>query len=122
MPPWLTPFTDLGGWAAMITALALLIKNKAEITAIREQLHPDHGTSMADAVNRTEATADSITAQLSDQGETLDDLAGKVESLDHRIGHEVGELRRDTADLRHDANIIHEDHASRLRHIEAGGH
>lgn len=122
MPPWLAPLTDLGGWAAIIGAIALLLKNKAELAGIREQLHPDHGSSMADAVNRTEAAAGGITAQLADQGETLDNLADKVESLDHRIGHEVGELRRDTADLRHDANIIHQDHASRLRHIEAGGH
>lgn len=122
MPWWPTiadNITDLAGWAAVLTAVALLLRNKAETAAALAELKPDHGTSVKDSVNRIEALVREQGTQLEDQaadikahGATLDRLGDQLASLDHRLGHEIG-------DLRHDANIIHEDHASRLRQLEA---
>lgn len=97
----LSSLGGLGGLAAALTAARALRRRDDDMTAVRAAVEPNHGGSMADAVARIEA---------------------RVESLDHRIGHEMGDMRR-TADATHAAQAaVTADLAARVRHLEHNHH
>ena len=84
----------LGGIGAIITSTAALL----EARRTRANTEPNHGSSLADAVARTETTIAGI----------RDDMR----SLDHRLGYELGEVRRM-------ADREHADYDARIRRLEA---
>lgn len=84
----------LGGAGAIITGIAAL----REARRVRTSVEPNHGSSLADAARRTEAA--------------IAEIRDDVRSLDHRLGYELGEIRR-TADL------DRADYDARLRALEA---
>lgn len=90
----ITALGGLTGAGAIITSTAALL----EARRVRASVEPNHGDSMADAVRRIEAS--------------VDDLRDDMRSLDHRLGHELGEVKRV-------ADREHADHAERLRALEA---
>lgn len=100
----LSSLGGLGGLAAAITAVCALRRRDDDMSAVRAAVEPNHGSSLADSMRRTEAQVMTLTS--------------RVESLDHRIGHEMGDMRRaaDATHAGHDA--IHADHAARIRHLE----
>lgn len=84
----------LGGLGALVTGVASLM----EARRVRSSVEPNHGSSLADSVRRTEVAI----------AEIRDDMR----SLDHRLGHELGEVRRA-------ADREHADYDARLRALEA---
>lgn len=104
MPPWLHELLGLAnsaggmaGLAAIVTALGTLRRQEKGMAAVRAELEPNHGSSMKDAMGRIE--------------KQLYTLSDRVESLDHRLGHEIGDMRRS-------ADTAHADLAARIRHLE----
>lgn len=87
----------LGGIGAIITSSAALL----EARRTRTSVEPNHGSSLADAAHRTEAA--------------IAEIRDDVRSLDHRLGYELGEIRR-TADL------DRADYDARIRRLEARRH
>lgn len=81
----------LGGIGAIITSTAALL----EARRTRANTEPNHGSSMADAIHRIEATQARYGAQIDG------------------IGHEIADLRR-TRDREH------ADYDARIRRLEAG--
>lgn len=84
----------LGGLGALVTGVASLL----EARRVRSSVEPNHGSSLADAVRRTEAA--------------IAEIRDDVRSLDHRLGYELGEVRRA-------ADREHADYDARLRVLEA---
>lgn len=127
----ITALGGLGGVAAIVTSAATLIQARR----IHAQVRPNHGSSLADAVNRTDAktaeTAEAISRledALAANGETVrrieteqmktasDVLISRhsVESLSREVkglGHEIGDLRS-TRDREH------ADYDARIRSLE----
>lgn len=100
----LSSLGGLGGLAAVITASRALRRRDDDMTAVRAAVEPNHGSSLADSMRRTEAQVITLTS--------------RVESLDHRIGHEMGDIRR-SSDATHAAQAaITTDLAARVRHLE----
>jgi len=97
MPPWLAPFTDWAGLATLIAAIAAIYKTRAELAGLNNQFHPPGEDSLRDEIQSIKHTV-----------EKNDD---NITSLDHRLGHEIGEIRDDMRQ-------IHEDHAARIRRLE----
>lgn len=97
----LSSLGGLGGLAAVITASRALRRRDDDMTAVRAAVEPNHGSSLADSMRRTEAQVITLTS--------------RVESLDHRIGHEMGDIRRSS-------DATHADHAARIRHLEETRH
>lgn len=97
----------LGGIAATVTSLATLVKTR-QVHGDTQQLQPDHGSSLADTVTRMDKTLTALGATVDGQGERMDDLAASVRG----VGHQVGEMRRDAAD-------VHKDHGDRLHRLES---
>lgn len=93
----LSTLGGLGGLAALIAAVAALRRHEAATAEIRAEMRPDHGGSLRDAVDRIERG--------------MDELRGEHRDLSHRLGHELGEVRRDL----HQART---DHEIRLRRLE----
>ena len=60
-------------------------------------MRPDHGGGLRDAVDRVQCSVDELRAEHRD--------------LSRRLGHELGEVRRDLHDVR-------TDHEARLRTLE----
>lgn len=81
----------------MLTALGTLRRQEKGMAAVRAELEPNHGSSLKDAVTRIE--------------KNLTTLSDRVESLDHRLGHEIGDMRRA-------ADTTNADLAARIRHLE----
>lgn len=83
------------GLAALITAFGALCASLAGVLVqmrglrrVREdtaQLQPDHGSSVADKINRIEKNMATRT---------------EVAEVRHLVGHEVGEVRDDITDMR----------------------
>jgi hypothetical protein len=84
----------LGGAGAIITGIAAL----REARRVRSSVEPNHGSSLADAARRTEAA--------------IAEIRDDVRSLDHRLGYELGEIRRG-------ADREHADYDTRLRALES---
>ena len=93
----LSTLGGLGGLAALIAAVAALHRHEAATAEIRAEMRPDHGGSLRDAVDRIERG--------------MDELRGEHRDLSRRLGHELGEVRRDL----HQART---DHEIRLRRLE----
>lgn len=93
----LSTLGGLGGLAALIAAVAALRRHEAATAEIRAEMRPDHGGSLRDAVDRIERG--------------MDELRGEHRDLSRRLGHELGEVRRDL----HQART---DHEIRLRRLE----
>ena len=93
----LSTLGGLGGLAALIAAVAALRRHEAATAEIRAEMRPDHGGSLRDAVDRIERG--------------MDELRGGHRDLSRRLGHELGEVRRDL----HQART---DHEIRLRRLE----
>ena len=93
----LSTLGGLGGLAALIAAVAALRRHEAAAAEIRAEMRPDHGTSLRDAVDRIQ--------------HGVDELRTEHRDLNRRVGHELGEVRRDLHDLR-------TDHEGRLRTLE----
>ena len=84
----------LGGLGALVTGVASLL----EARRVRSSVEPNHGSSLADSIHRAEAA--------------ISEIRSDVRSLDHRLGYELGEIRR-TADL------DRADYDARIRRLEA---
>lgn len=100
MNPLITAVANLGGLAgiaAVITAIMTGRRRDDDVKAVRAQVEPNHGSSLADAIRRIETGQDALREDLGD--------------LSRRLGHEIGEVRRDLADARR-------DHDERLRALE----
>ena len=93
----LSTLGGLGGRAALIAAVAALRRHEAATAEIRAEMRPDHGGSLRDAVDRIERG--------------MAELRGEHRDLSRRLGHELGEVRRDL----HQART---DHEIRLRRLE----
>ncbi len=93
----LSTLGGLGGLAALIAAVSALRRHEAATAEIRAEMRPDHGGSLRDAVDRIERG--------------MDELRGEHRDLSRRLGHELGEVRRDL----HQART---DHEIRLRRLE----
>lgn len=93
----LSTLGGLGGLAALIAAVAALRRHEAATAEIRAEMRPDHGGSLRDAVDRVQRS--------------VDELRGEHRDLSRRLGHELGEVRRDL----HQART---DHEIRLRRLE----
>ena len=93
----LSTLGGLGGLAALIAAVSALHRHEAATAEIRAEMRPDHGGSLRDAVDRIERG--------------MDELRGEHRDLSRRLGHELGEVRRDL----HQART---DHEIRLRRLE----
>ena len=93
----LSTLGGLGGLAALIAAVAALRRHEAATAEIRAEMRPDHGGSLRDAVDRIERG--------------MGELRGEHRDLSRRLGHELGEVRRDL----HQART---DHEIRLRRLE----
>ena len=93
----LSTLGGLGGLAALIAAVAALRRHEAATAEIRAEMRPDHGGSLRDAVDRLERG--------------MDERRGEHRDLSRRLGHELGEVRRDL----HQART---DHEIRLRRLE----
>ena len=93
----LSTLGGLGGLAALIAAVAALRRHEAATAEIRAEMRPDHGGRLRDAVDRIERG--------------MDELRGEHRDLSRRLGHELGEVRRDL----HQART---DHEIRLRRLE----
>ena len=93
----LSTLGGLGGLAALIAAVAALRRHEAATAEIRAEMRPDHGGSLRDAVDRVQSSVDELRAEHRD--------------LSRRLGHELGEVRRDLHDVR-------TDHEGRLRALE----
>lgn len=87
----------LSGLAAVLAALRELRTSRVDVRAVRAQVEPNHGSSLADSVRRTEAS---------------------VTDLSRRMGHELGEIRRDVQGVRDDLRAARSDHESRLERLE----
>ena len=77
--------------------MAALRRHEAAAAEIRAEMRPDHGTSLRDAVDRIQ--------------HGVDELRTEHRDLNRRVGHELGEVRRDLHDVR-------TDHEARLRTLE----
>ncbi len=84
----------LGGIGAIITSTAALL----EARRTRANVEPNHGGSLADSIHRAEAA--------------ISEIRDDVRSLDHRLGYELGEVRRA-------ADREHADYDARIRRLEA---
>lgn len=93
----LSSLGGLAGLAAVIAAILSGRRQDADVRAVRAQVEPNHGSSLADAIRRIETGQDALREDLGD--------------LSRRLGHEIGEVRRDLADARR-------DHDERLRALE----
>lgn len=93
----LSTLGGLGGLAALIAAVSALRRHEAATAEIRAEMRPDHGGSLRDAVDRIERG--------------MGELRGEHRDLSRRLGHELGEVRRDL----HQART---DHEIRLRRLE----
>lgn len=99
----------LGGLGALITGIATLIKTRS-VKSDTDQLTPDHGRSIADKVSR-------IDASMCVLSQRVDDMAEIVRS----VGHQVGEIRRDSADSHSDYDRRLVRHDERISHLEHHG-
>ena len=78
----LSTLGGLGGLAALIAAVAALHRHEAAAAELRAEMRPDHGGGLREH-----------------------------RDLSRRLGHELGEVRRDLHDVR-------TDHEARLRTLE----
>ena len=78
--PIITALGGLGGVATLLLALPQLRRIKHDSAAVREQVEPNHGSSLKDAVHRIEIAQDNI----------RDDMR----QMRGALGHELGDFRR----------------------------
>lgn len=85
----------LPGLAALMTSIGTLWQ-VVRVRSDTKELRPNHGSSVADKLTRIESKVNANSEALRSQG------------------HQLGEIRRDLTDERHDRQEL----ASRVRHLE----
>lgn len=107
VPPWEVVGGILAGVAALVTAIAGGAKIVGELREVRRQTdraaadaaavlaqqHPDHGSSMRDALNRVEA----LTTQLVTEQAALRDDMSDVRTAQRRQDAELARIHRTVA-------------------------
>jgi hypothetical protein len=98
----ITALGGLSGLSAVIASIATLIQAKR----IREQVSPNHGSSLADAVNRTDAktaeTADSIArleGTLTAHGDAITRIEGALVASSESVRRIEAEQVKSAADV-----------------------
>lgn len=139
VPPWEVVGGILAGVAALVTAIAGGAKIVGELREVRRQTdraaadaaavlaqqHPDHGSSMRDALNRVEA----LTTQLVTEQAALRDDMSDVRTAQRRQDAELARIHRTVAAVgdrvtqesaRTAAQLS--DHSERVRALEQHEH
>ena len=139
LPPWEVWGPLLAGMAALVTAIAGGAKIVGELREVRRQTdraaadaaavlaqqHPDHGSSMRDALNRVEA----LTTQLVTEQAALRDDMSDVRTAQRRQDAELARIHRTVAAVgdrvtqesaRTAAQLS--DHSERVRALEQHEH
>lgn len=87
----------LSGLAAVLVAVRGMRRHEDAVQEVSAQMQPNHGSSLRDAIDRIERSQQAT--------------AERVTALDHRLGHEMGEIRRAM-------DREHSDYDHRLRALE----
>nr|DAJ94147.1 MAG TPA: Protein of unknown function (DUF2746) [Caudoviricetes sp.] len=136
VPPWEVVGGILAGVAALVTAIAGGAKIVGELREVRRQTdraaadaaavlaqqHPDHGSSMRDALNRVEALTQQNATELAALRDDVADMRTAIRRHDRELGRAndlaAGAAARATqAERRYDEQLS--DHSIRLHHLEA---
>lgn len=88
----------LSGLAAVLVAVRGMRRHEDAVQEVADQMQPNHGSSLRDAIDRIEQSQQAT--------------AERVTALDHRLGHEMGEVRRDVSDVRRDVSDMRADVAA----------
>lgn len=100
---------------AVVPAVTSWIANrgtKAKLAAIAHEVRPNSGSSLADAINRTEAAQLVMTEQVA----ALRDDVGGIHSEIRDVRQDIAGVR---ADARHDRRVVAESQKALDEHLQA---
>nr|WP_314769924.1 hypothetical protein [uncultured Actinomyces sp.] len=117
----ITALGGLGGVAAIVTSAATLIQARR----IHAQVSPNHGSSLADAVNRTDAKTAEAAAAVSRLEDTLASHSSAIERIESALTSNVETVRRiETEQMKTASDVLISRHSveSLSREVKGLGH
>ena len=111
----------LSGVAAVVTSIATLTQARQ----IRAQVSPNHGSSLADAVNRTDAKTDEAVAAVSRLEQSIASHSGAIERIERNLvsnGEAVQRIEREQMKTAVDVNVSRQSIEGLFREIKGLGY